>query len=171
MSCGIKNYMKYVRFVSCKLTWSRRFSPWGFPGPPTECCPLAHPHGKLELPHSTSPPPRSESLWSHLAEPPQAQRAPTLWNLKQAETLHNQPRNSLKSPKVTTGGRHNTAHTILFQTVLGFDIQVGFLVESWQDLRYGHRVVVRVASGARPHCLHGGGTVSYWASHCQQRLK
>lgn len=51
-------------------------------------------------------------------------------------------------------GRNNVTHTILVKAVLVLNCQVGFLLESWQSLRYSHGVVVCVASGICPHCLH-----------------
>lgn len=71
------------------------------------------------------------------------------------------------SPVVATRGRHSTVHTILVQAVLVFNSQVGLLVESGQDLRQSHGVVVRAASGARPHGPHGRVTLFYWASQRQ----
>lgn len=59
---------------------------------------------------------------------------------------------------------NNAAHTVLIEAILGFYCQVGLLVESRQDLRHGHGVVVRAASGVSPHGLHGGGTLSNWAA-------
>lgn len=120
---------KVHRFTPHAPTWSQHFSLWVFRGPPTGCCPLAHPQNKEQLPRWMWQLPPLGSRWSQLVIPLRDLWAPAPECLqKKTPPLQYRHRHYMRWPQ---GGDITRPHTILKQTLLIFNVQVGRQLKSW----------------------------------------